>query len=269
MPDIVPLITSYAVKIVGVLVALYIAKMVANWVGDMVGKTLRARSFDETLTSFFSRAANWGVLVMAVLSCLGVFGIETTSFAAVIGAAGLAVGLAFQGTLANFAAGVMLLVFRPFKIGDRVTLPTVPDAFVAEISLFTTSFDTPDHRRLTVPNSAVFGSVIDNTTGNDIRRVDINVGAAYDATIDDTRKALEAAAASLPFSIEGRAHEVFLAGLGGSSVDWQMRIWCKTSEYWDCYQATIRATKMHMEEAGIGIPYTTLDVNITSGSVSG
>lgn len=262
--SLLPKLTDYGVKIVGVLVGLYIAKMIANWVGDAVRTRLSARNFDTTLTGFFANVASYGVLVMAVLSCLGVFGIQTTSFAAVIGAAGLAVGLAFQGTLSNFASGVMLLVFRPFKVGDRVNAGGLDDVWVAEIGLFTTSFDSQDHQRIILPNNAVASGRIDNKNLHARRRVDINLGTAYGADIDATRSTLEGMVAALPYKVEGQSHQVFLVGLGASSIDWQLRVWCDTADYWNCWEAVVRGAKNSLEAADIGIPYATMDLNVVS-----
>ena len=189
------------------------------------------------------------------------FGIQTASFAAVLAAAGFAIGLAFQGTLGNFSAGVMLLVFRPFKVGDFVEV-NGETGTCEHIDLFTCEFRTLDNKKLIVPNGAVFGSTITNYTGYEIRRADVNVGAEYSADLDKTRKVLEKAAANIPGMIKDPAPQVFLASLGDSSVDWQLRIWCKTADYWDVYQATVRAAKVALDEAGIGIPFPQRDVHL-------
>lgn len=256
----VALIVGYSVKIVGVIVALFIARIAATWAGNAVTRSLQKQEFDATLTRFFGNLARYGVLAMAVLACLGVFGIETTSFAAVIGAAGLAVGLAFQGSLSNFAAGVMLLVFRPFKVGDLISAAGV-EGSVIEIDLFTTTLDTLQNTRMIVPNSAIFGATILNMTHHPVRRCDIAVGADYGADVDATRAALVKAGEMVTTRDPDRGAEVFLAGLGASSVDWELRVWCKPADYWATHQQTVRAIKLALDEAGIGIPYATMDVN--------
>ncbi len=261
----IALIGTWAAKIIGALLGLFIANIVAGMARNAVNKQLTKANFDKTLTRFFANMARYVVLVLAVLAVLGIFGVQTTSFAAVIGGASLAIGLAFQGSLGNFAAGVMLLVFRPFKVGDIIKAAGV-DGQVHEISLFTTVLDTLDYRRIILPNGAVFGATIENITHHDARRVFIDVGCDYGADIDATRAALEKAAAAVPDQPEGHAPEVFLAGLGGSSVDWQVRVWCKREAFWDCHQATVRAIKIALDEANIGIPYPTMDVNLNQGS---
>lgn len=259
--SLVTLGTTYGVRILGVLFALVIALRIAGWTRSLVEKSLSKAKFDPTLTRFFANSSRWGVLLLATLGCLGVFGIETTSFAAVIGAAGLSIGLAFQGTLSSFSAGIMLLIFRPFKVGDIVQV-SGDTGTVEAIDLFTTSLDTPDNRRIILPNSSVFGSTIENLSFHPERRVDVEVGTDYGADLDATRKILETAAGTVPKQVSGREPQIFLASLGGSSVDWQVRVWCHPDDYWAVKEATTRATKMALDEAGIGIPFPQLDVHL-------
>lgn len=268
-PDVlVSLALNYGIKIAGALTLLFFAWVIAAWTGRLVNRRLERAEFDLTLTRFFANMTRYAILVMALLACLGVFGVQTTSFAAVIGAAGLAVGLALQGTLSNFAAGVMLLIFRPFMIGDVVEASGIRGKITA-IELFTTTFDTPDNRRFIVPNSLIFGATIENVTYHPTRRVDVSVGADYGADIDATRAVLEKAAASVPGRIDDPAPQIFLEQLGGSSVDWQVRVWCDTDAYWDVYQATVRAVKREMDAAGIGIPFPQMDVHLDGTLQSG
>ena len=255
------LATTYGVRIIGVLIVLWITVKLANWMQVKITSTLQKRRFDTTLSIFFGKLARWGLIIAAVLACLGVFGIETTSFAAVIGAAGLAVGLAFQGTLSNFAAGVMLLVFRPFKVGDYIKVSGV-EGVVKEIGLFTIALDTLQNHRLVLPNSAVAGQQLDNVTFHEYRRVDIDVGVEYSADIDRTREVLDAALAALPCRNPEWGHQVFLVGLGGSSVDWQVSMWTKPEDYWLVYESLIRAVKYALDDAGIGIPFPQMDVHL-------
>lgn len=256
---IAPLI-EYAPKVLGVLLALFGAWIIANWAERAVRAGLEKRSFDATLSRFFAKFARYLILIGAVLGCLGVFGIQTASFAAVLAAAGFAVGMAFQGTLGNFAAGIMLLAFRPFKVGDLVEV-NGETGTCEHIDLFTCEFRTLDNKKLIIPNGAVFGSTITNYTGYDTRRVDIDVGADYSANLDETRAVLEKAAANIPGMIQDPAPQVVLKALGGSSIDWQVRVWCKTEAYWDVWQATTRACKVSLDEAGIGIPFPQQDVH--------
>jgi len=255
-----PLI-EYGPKVLGVLLALFLAWIIASWTERGVRAALEKRNFDATLTRFFAKLGRYLILVGAVLGCLGVFGIQTASFAAVLAAAGFAIGMAFQGTLGNFSAGIMLLAFRPFKVGDFVEV-NGEKGTCEHIDLFTCEFRTLDNKKLIIPNGSVFGSTITNYTGYDTRRVDIDVGAEYSAGVDATRAVLEKAAANIPGMIKDPSPQVVLKALGGSSVDWQVRIWCKTEDYWDVWQATVRACKASLDEAGIGIPFPQQDVHL-------
>lgn len=261
LKELTPTLLDYGVRVIGVLVALWLAFRIARWAEKRVVSVLKARSFDEALTLFFGSLTRWLLIVAALIACLGVFGIQTTSFAAILGGATLAVGLAFQGTLSNFAAGVMLLTFRPFKIGDFVDI-SGQQGHVTEIGLFTTALDTLDNRRIIIPNGAIIGTTIQNWTHNDKRRVDIDVGVSYQADLDKVREVLEAAGASVPGRDPEAGHEVILLGLGASSVDWQVRVWCDPSEYWAVWDQTIRATKQALDNAGISIPFPQMDVHM-------
>ena len=250
-----------AVEPILLLLGLFVAWMISAWLAGAVRLALRRVKFDETLTLFLARLVRWGILLLALLAALSYFGIETTGFAAVIGAAGLAVGLAFQGTLSNFAAGAMLLVFRPYKVGDVVNVAGQLGK-VFEIELFTTSMDTFDNRRIIIPNSSIFGAVIENITHHDVRRVDVEVGTAYDADIDLTRETLMAAIGDVETFVADPEPAVILMGLGASSVDWSVRAWAHGDDFLGSKQTLIRAVKLRLDGAGIGIPFPQMDVHL-------
>ena len=258
------LITQYATRVAGVLVLLFVGFIVASWAGRLTRRGCERSQIDLTLAKFFAKMVRWSILVLVVLACLGVFGVNTTSFAAVLAAAGLAVGLALQGSLSNFAAGVMLLIFRPFKVGDVVNV-CGQIGKVNEIELFATTLDTPDNRRLILSNSAVFGSTIENITFHDTRRVDVAVGVDYSASIDQTRSVLEEAAKQVPDILNDPAPQILLSGLGDSAVDWQVRIWCNTADYWAVRENTTSAVKKALDNASIGIPFPQMDVHVDGG----
>jgi len=247
--------------VIGVLIALFVAWIVAGVVKRNMMRGFDRANFDKTLAKFLSNMARYLILLGAVLGCLGVFGVDTTSFAAVIGAAGLALGLAFQGTLSNFAAGVMLLVFRPFKVDDFVEVGGTMGT-VLEIELFTTELRTVQNVKIVMPNSEIFNTTIKNYTEPGHRRVDVDVGCDYSADIDETRAVLEKAIASVEHVMEEPPPQVFLKGLGGSSVDWVLRVWATNENYWVVHEATVRAAKVHLDEAGIGIPFPQMDVHL-------
>ncbi len=244
-----------------VLIALFLALTVAGWMAAVVRSSLTRMKFDPTLTKFLAKLTRWGVLMLATIACLGTFGVEMTAFAAILGAAGFAIGLAFQGTLSNFAAGAMLLIFRPFKVGDVVNISGQLGK-VDEIELFTTTIDTFDNRRIILPNSSVFGATIENITYHPVRRVDVAVGCAYDADIDTTRRILESAIAITEGGLNDPEPAVVLDGLGASSVDWVVRVWAPTSEFSSVKQSLLRAIKLQLDEAKIGIPFPQMDIHV-------
>lgn len=248
-------------RAVYVLVLLTLAWTLSSWAASIVRAALTRVKFDETLTLFMSTLVRWTILLLAALSCLSYFGVQTTSFAALIGAAGLAIGLAFQGTLSNFAAGAMLLIFRPYKVGDMVNVASYTGK-VAEIELFTTAIDTTDNRRIIVPNSSIFGAVIENITYHAVRRADVAVGTAYSADLDQTRAILDRAVRSVALVVPAPAPEIVLTDLGASSVNWQVRGWAKRESFGEAKQAIIRAVKLALDDAGISIPFPQFDIHI-------
>lgn len=254
-------LTDFGPKLLKVVLFFWFASYIASWLSSGVRKGLEQARIDATLTIFAAKMVRYVVLVLAALSCLGIFGVQTTSFAAVLGAAGFAVGLAFQGTLSNFASGVMLLVFRPFKVGDFVNVAGISGS-VIEIEMFTTVIDTADKRRFIVPNGSIFGSTIENVTHHPIRRFNVDVGVEYSAPIDATRAALEKAVQSVEGIVEDPKPAVVLTGLGASSVDWTVRGWAKNADFWGCKEKLIRAVKMELDAAGLGIPFQTVDINL-------
>ena len=261
--DWIYVVEYYGLRALVVVAMMVAAWTVSGWAATLVRRALARVRFDETLTKFISKLVRWLILLLVGLTCISYFGVDTTSFAAVLGAAGLAVGLAFQGTLSNFASGGMLLIFRPFKVGDVVNVADILGT-VNEIALFTTEIDTFDGRRIVIPNSEIYGSVIENITYHPRRRVDVPVGASYDADIDATRAALERAIANVSQVVSDPEPAVVLDGLGGSSVDWVVRAWARKEEFLEVKQALIRSVKLELDQAEIGIPYPQLDVHLDS-----
>lgn len=252
---------TWGVRVVGALVALFLAWVLASWIRRVIRSALTARKFDSTLTTFFANLARWAVLITAIVGVLGVFGIETASFAALVAALGLAIGLAFQGTLSNFAAGVMLLVFRPFRVGDYVRVAG-ETGVVEEIELFFTELKTLEAKRVIIPNSMVVAAPIENVTHHEVRRITIAVGVDYSADVDRTREVLRGSLAHIEGVLTDPAPQIFLNGLGASSVDWQVRVWTKGDDYWDVHERTVRAAKQALDEAKIGIPFPQMDVHL-------
>lgn len=258
--------TNYLVPAAMALLALICGYMIASFVGRLVGSVV-AENVDLTLGRFVGRMVTNALLLLIGLGVLSYFGIETSSFAAILAAAGFAVGMALQGTLSNFAAGVMLLVFRPFKIQDFVVVGD-SSGYVDEIDLFTTRINTVDNRHLIVPNSQIFNATIENYTRNDVRRVDVSVGVAYNADLRQTRQVLTDAINMIPGAVREPAPQVYLNDLGDSSVNWQLRVWCRPVSFWDVRERVTGAAKDALDANGINIPYPQLDLHVVTNQPS-
>jgi len=250
-----------ALAIVLILAVLF----VAGWIKRLTTKACRKASVEETLARFLGNMIRYLVLFAGGIAILGTLGVETTSFAAVLAAAGFAIGMAMSGMLGNVAAGVMLLFFRPFKVGDVVNAGGTTGK-VVEIGLFTTTFDTPDNRRIIAPNGSIFGGTIENISHHDTRRVSVSVGTDYGADIDKTREVLMTAAKACSGVLTDPEPGIVLTSLGGSSIDWSVRVWVNASDFWPVSDQLTRDVKYALDNAGIGIPYPQMDVHI-DGSV--
>lgn len=258
--EIVTLITTYGIDVLGAVLMLIVGVWLAGRTGKGVRKGLeRAKRVDATLVTFFASMAKYIVLAVTVIAVLNQFGVETTSLVAVVGAAGLAIGLALQGTLSNVAAGVMLLVFRPFKVGDFVEAAGHA-ATVKELNLFFTVMATGDNVRIIVPNAQIWGGSLKNFSANPTRRVDFVFGIAYDASIDKAMDLIRSVVEA-----DERVHndpEPFLAvsNLGESSVDITTRVWVDAGDYWGVKFDVTKAVKEGMDKENIGIPFPTSTV---------
>ena len=264
-----PLLIKYIVPAVSVLLLIIVAYLAAKLIARMVSAPVRKR-VDETLGRFVGKLVYYAIMISTLVAVMGYFGLEVTSFAAILASAGFAVGMAFQGTLGNFAAGIMLLVFRPFKVGDVINAAGIT-ARVNEIDLFTTTLDTPDNRRIIVPNTAITSGTIENISHHDERRVDVSVGCAYDADLQQTRSALEQAAESLKDLLlegDGRGYQIVLGDLGDSAVGWTVRFWTHAENFWVVKEQLTTAVKNNLDQAGIGIPYPQMDIHLPGSQVT-
>ncbi len=255
------LFTEYLLPVVIAAMAIFLGYLVAGFIGQKASRFI-SKQVDQTLGQFAGKAVKTVTFLFVLMAVLGYFGFSFTSVAAILAAAGFAVGMALSGTLGNFAAGIMLLIFRPFKVGDYVVMAGT-EGTVQEIDLFTTQLNTLDNRRLIVPNGEVYGTTIENVTHNHFRRVDVNVGCDYEACLDVTRATLEAAIATIPNTVSDPPPQAYLDELGDSSVNWQVRVWCRPQFYWDVRQDLTVATKKALDSAGIVIPYPQLDIHLT------
>jgi small conductance mechanosensitive channel len=255
------LAADYLLSAVAFILILVVGRYIARSIRNLIRGGLDKPGVDRTLTKFVGNFAYYGVLLLAIFAALETLGVETASFVAVLAAAGFAVGLALQGTLANFAAGIMLLVFRPFSVDDYVEIAG-ETGFVTEIQLFFTRLRTRENRLIIVPNGDIFGATIENIFEGDDIRVDCDVGTDYPADIDQTREVLLEAARNVEDRLQDKGEQAALVGLGDSSITWQVRIWARTEDYFRLKQELTREVKYALDEAGIGIPYPQMDVHL-------
>lgn len=245
---------NYGIKVVGAVVILIVGRIIAGVLRSGTLRGCRKAKIDETLALFFGRLVFIGVMLFTILAALSKFGVQTASFIAVLGAAGFAVGFAMQGSLSNFAAGVMLLVFRPFKVGDFVDAAGVAGT-VKEIALFTTTMATPDNVQIIVGNGSIFGSTIKNYSAYDTRRCDLLIGIGYSSDIQKAIEVMEGLIKADERVLGEPAHQIAVSELADSSVNFVVRMWCAKENYWGLKFDMTRAIKEAFDQNGIEIPF--------------
>ncbi len=239
----------------------------AGWVRALTRRALTRGKADAALVPFISKLVYYAVLAVVVIAALSRVGVATTSVVAIFGAAGLAVGLALQGTLSNFASGVMLLVFRPFDLGDFVDVGGTLGS-VEEIGTFATTLKTPDNVKIIVPNSQVYGATISNYNGYDTRRIDLVMGISYDDDIGKAMDTIREIVSADERVLADPATQIAVSNLGDSSVDIVVRPWCLGSDYWALRFDLTRRLKEGLEGAGCSIPYPQRDVHMHQQSAN-
>lgn len=249
------LATEYAFSVLGAIVILIVGFFLAGIISRWTRRSLmRVRSIDLTLASFLANIVRYALWIVVVVMVLGQFGVQTTSIIAVLGAAGLAIGLALQGTLSNIAAGIMMLVLRPFRVGEYIEASGVAGT-VQEIGLFTTELKRIDGLFIMAPNSQLWNSEIVNYSRHPTRRFELIVGIDYDDDMGQARDILMAMASADERVLDDPEPQTFVANLGDSSVDIGLRVWTKTSDYLALSWALTEAAKARFDEKGITIPY--------------
>ena len=243
-----------------------VATLVLGWfaakiVVGLLRRSLKRADVDQTLIKFIGSLAYMGIMLLVVIATLGRLGVNTTSFAAVIAAAGLAIGLAFQGTLSNFASGVLLIVFRPFKVGDFVEAGGVSGT-VQEVQVFSTVLHTPDNKKVIVGNASIGGDAITNYSANDTRRVDMVFGIGYADDIPKARRILEGILAADEHILSDPEPSIFVVELADSSVNLATRPWVATPDYWAVYGDVTERVKLAFDAEGVSIPFPQTDVHL-------
>jgi small conductance mechanosensitive channel len=256
---------EYGIAVAGALVILIIGFWFAGFVrGRLMKLFARSDRMDETVSSFLASLAKYAIMIVTIIAVLGQFGVEATSLVAIVGAAGLAIGLALQGTLSNVAAGVMLLIFRPFKVGQFVDVAGHAGV-VKGVTLFVTEMDTGDNKRIIIPNSAVWGSSIVNVSFHDTRRVDLVFGIGYADDIDKAMDVIKKTIAADDRSFSDPEPVIAVTSLGESSVDILVRVWCKSGDYWGLNWSLLKSTKEAFDKEGISIPYPCRSIYMEKG----
>ena len=255
------LIISYTMNIVFAIATLIIGMMVARFIAGTLHKVLTKRKLDNTIIDFVSHMVRYVIIAFVIIAALGRIGVETTSFVAIIGAAGLAVGLALQGSLSNFASGVLIIALRPFKAGEYIEAAGTAGT-VESVQIFSTTLTTPDNKFVVVPNSAILGGNIVNYSRKPTRRIDLIVGVSYNADLAKTKAVLEAVLKANDGILKSPEPLVAVAELADSSVNLVVRPWVNGPDYWRVRFELMEAIKNNLDEAGIEIPFPQMDIHM-------
>jgi small conductance mechanosensitive channel len=260
-------VITYGWSVLAALVILVVGRWVAKLITRFVGRVATRANVDPILVKFLGSLTYAVLLTLVVISALGQLGVNTTSFVAVIGAAGLAIALAFQGTLGNLASGVMLIFFRPFKAGDYIQAGGEAGT-VQEVQVFATVLLTPDNKRVIIPNGSIVGGNITNFSANDTRRVDMKFGIGYDDDIRQAKTILESVVSGHDLVLADPAPTIAVSELADSSVNFVVRPWVNTADYWTVYFALTEEIKLRFDQEGISIPFPQRDVHLFQENAS-
>ncbi|MFA0216057.1 small-conductance mechanosensitive channel MscS [Vibrio cyclitrophicus] len=255
------LFIQYGVNIISALIILFIGNIIVKAVANSVSKVLEKKKMDRAVVEFIHGLVRYLLFVIVLIAALGRLGVQTASVVAVIGAAGLAVGLALQGSLSNFAAGVLIVAFRPFKSGDYVEIGGVAGS-VDSIQIFQTILTTPDNKMVVVPNGSVIGSPITNYSRHATRRIDLMIGVSYNADLQKTKALLTKICESDERVLKEPGVQVGVHTLADSSVNFVVRPWVSTADYWSVYFDLMQAIKEGLDNEGIEIPFPQMDVHM-------
>ncbi len=261
VPKLQEFVTFYGIKVVAAIAIFIIGRWVARAVGNFVKRMMERSKVDDTLVSFVGNLTYILLLAFVIVAALNQLGIQTTSFIAIIGAAGLAIGLALQGSLANFAAGVLLIIFRPFKAGDFVEVAGVAGT-VEEIQIFTSQLKTPDNKTIIIPNAKLTGDNIINYSAKDTRRVDMVFGVGYGDDLQKVRQILEDILAQDDRVLQDPAPTIGVVELADNSVNFVCRPWVQTGDYWAAYFDITETVKKRFDAEGVSIPFPQRDVHV-------
>jgi small conductance mechanosensitive channel len=248
------LLLNFGPKVIAAIAIWIIGSWIIKIICKGVKKAMAKGSYDESLSKFLLNLLNWALKVLLIVVVLGTVGVETTSFAAILAAAGLAVGLALQGSLSNFAGGVLIMIFKPIKVGDLIEAQGELGV-VKEIEIFTTKLTGLSNKEIIIPNGSLSNGNIVNYTTEGTRRVDLTIGVSYDADIKQTKNVIMEVLTSHPKVLKDPNPTINVSELADSSVNFAVRPWCNTEHYWDVYFDITENVKVALDAAGIEIPY--------------
>lgn len=255
------LLTIYAPKVIAAILIWIVGTWLIRILLKGIKKTMELKDYDISLKKFLMNLVGWILKIVLIIVVLGTVGIETTSFAALLAAAGLAIGLALQGSLANFAGGVLIMIFKPIKVGDFIEAQGETGT-VKEIEIFTTKLNSPDNKEIIIPNGKLSNDNIINYSTLGMRRVDMVFGVGYDSDIKQTKEILMAQLHSHPLVLKEPEALVRLSEMADSSLNFNVHPWVNTADYWDVYYDIMESTKIALDAAGIDIPYPhTVQIN--------
>ena len=252
---------EFGVKLVVAILIFYLGRMVASLATKGIRKIMESQSVDPILVGFVSSLVHWTLMAFVIIAAITELGIQTASLIALLGAAGLAVGLALQGSLANFAAGVLIVLFRPYRVGDFVEAGGVAGT-ISQVQILTTVLNTPDNKEITVPNSQIMGTIITNYSANATRRVDLTIGVSYGDDIDKVRRVIRDLVDADSRILKEPACLIAVSELADSSVNFHVRPWVKTADYWAVYFDLTEAIKKRFDAEKISIPFPQRDVHV-------
>ena len=257
----IELLTELGIALLTAVVILVLGRWIVKGVTRLVRRALQRYEVDVTLERFVCSLIYAILLTIVVIAAINQLGVQTTSLVAVVGAAGLAVGLALQGSLANFAAGVLIVLFRPYQAGDMIEAGG-ESGIVQEVQIFTTILNTLDNKRVVIPNSQVMAGCITNYTANKLRRVDLTAGVSYEDDLDKVKAVLQDVIAADKRVVDDPEPTVAVFEMADSSVNFVVRPWVKSEEYWDVYFDLTEAIKKRFDQEGISIPFPQRDVHL-------
>jgi small conductance mechanosensitive channel len=255
------LVMDYGLNILGAIVVFIVGRILCSVVRNVAIRVMEGAKVEKTAADFIGNLLFWAANLVVLIAALGQLGVETASFIAIFGAAGLAVGLALQGSLSNFASGVMIIIFRPFKVGDYISAGG-EGGTVTEIQIFNTVLTTPDNKVIFVPNSQITGSSITNANANSTRRVDLVIGVSYDDDIDGVRSTISDVIKNDARILKDQEVTIAVGSLGDNSVNFFVRPWVKSEDYWGTLFDLNENIKKALDAKGFSIPYPQRDVHI-------